>query len=161
SMVATGLDAMRGDRFCVHSAVHPWSGTFADVDRAARALATSLRASGVGVGDVVVCHLPNWAEAGITFWAAAYLGAVIVPVVHFYGAKELDYILRVTEPSVAISADRFGHADHLALYDGVLAREGRAGEPLWLVARSTADGSLPSRSRDFNSLLDAEPLAAP
>jgi acyl-CoA synthetase (AMP-forming)/AMP-acid ligase II len=161
SMVASGLQAMRGDRFQVHSAVHPWSGTFADVDRAARALATSLQARGVGRGDVVVCHLPNWAEAGITFWAAAYLGAVIVPVVHFYGAKELDYILRVTEPSVVISADRFGHADHLALYDEVFARDGRSGGPLWLVARSTSNGSLPSKAREFSSLLDAEPLAAP
>ena len=126
---------MRGDAFCVHSAVHPWSGTFADVDRAARALATSLRARGVGAGDVVVCHLPNWVEAGITFWAAAYLGAVIVPVVHFYGAKEVDYILRVTEPSVVISADRFGHADHLALYDDVLTRRRERTHPR-LVGRS-------------------------
>ena len=63
----------------VHSKVRPWSGTFADVDRSARALAGALRARGVGAGDVVVLQLPNWVEAGITFWAAAYLGAVVVP----------------------------------------------------------------------------------
>jgi len=44
-----------------------------------------LAADGVGPGDVVMFQLPNWVEAGITFWAAAYLGAVVVPVVHFYG----------------------------------------------------------------------------
>ena len=48
---------------------------------------------GVGPGDVVVFQLPNWVEAGITFWGAAYVGAVVVPVVHFYGAKEVGYIL--------------------------------------------------------------------
>ena len=45
------------------------------------------RADGVGPGDVVLFQLPNWVEAGITFWAAAYLGAVVVPVVHFYGRQ--------------------------------------------------------------------------
>ena len=62
--------------------------------------ASEAQARGVGAGDVVVFQLPNWAEAGITFWAAGYLGAVVVPVVHFYGAKEVDYILRTTVPDV-------------------------------------------------------------
>jgi acyl-CoA synthetase len=82
-----------GWTFSVHSKVRPWKGTFADVDRAARSLAGSLRARGSGPGDIVVVQLPNWVEAGITFWAAAYLGAMVVPIVHFYGAKEVDYIL--------------------------------------------------------------------
>ena len=34
-------------------------------------------------------QLPNWMEAAATFWASAFLGAVIVPIVHFYGRKEL------------------------------------------------------------------------
>src|SRR6185369_16125068 len=98
-MVADGLGRM-GDRgFRVRSAVRPWQGTFADIDRAARALAGALAADGVGPGDVVVFQLPNWVEAGITFWAAAYLGAVVVPIVHFYGAKEVDYILRTVSPA--------------------------------------------------------------
>src|SRR5580698_3924070 len=96
-LVAAGLDRMSSVEFRVRSTVHPWDGTFADVDRAARSLASVLQARGVGAGDVVVFQLPNWVEAGITFWATAYLGAVVVPVVHFYGAKELDYILRVTQ----------------------------------------------------------------
>ncbi len=62
---------------------------------------------------MVAFQLPNWVEAGITFWAAAYLGAVVVPIVHFYGAKEVDYIVRATEPDAVVTADRFGHTDHL------------------------------------------------
>ncbi len=53
----------------------------------ARRLAAGLRARGVGPGDVVAFQLPNWMEAAATFWASAFLGAVIVPIVHFYGRR--------------------------------------------------------------------------
>jgi acyl-CoA synthetase (AMP-forming)/AMP-acid ligase II len=157
-MVAEGLGRMGGVAFRVHSKVRPWRGTFADVDRAARALAGTLRARGVGPGDVVVLQLPNWVEAGITFWAAAYLGAVVVPVVHFYGAKEVDHILRTTSPAVVVTADRFGHNDFLALYGSLLATRPA---PLWLVAGATDPAGLPSRATAFASLLDGDPLPAP
>ncbi len=124
---------MAGADFRVRSKSRPWDGTFADVDAAARALAGSLRARGVGPGDVVVFQLPNWVEAGITFWAAAYLGAVVVPIVHFYGTKEVDYILRVTEPDVVVTADRFGHSDYLAVYRELLAGT----DAQWLVVGDT------------------------
>ena len=55
----------------VHSKVRPWRGTFGEVDRAARSFAASLRARGLGPGDVVVFQLPNWMEAAVTFWGAA------------------------------------------------------------------------------------------
>ena len=109
----TARDIGSGVTFRVRSGVHPWAGSFGDVDRAARSLAWSLQARGVGPGDVVAFQLPNWVEAGITFWAAAYLGAAVVPVVHFYGAKEVDHILRETSPDVIVTADRFGRTDHL------------------------------------------------
>jgi acyl-CoA synthetase len=82
TLVAEGLAGMGREVFAVHSAVRPWKGTFVDVDRAARSLASSLQSRGVGPGDVVVIQLPNWLEAGVAFWAAAYLGAVVVPIVH-------------------------------------------------------------------------------
>ncbi len=157
-MVAAGLEEMAGVAFRVRSRVHPWAGTLGDVDRAARSLASSWRARGIGPGDVVVFQLPNWVEAGVAFWAAAYLGAVVVPVVHFYGAKEVDYILRATSPDVIVTADRFGHADHLAVYEALLSE--RPG-PLWLVAGETAPGALPARATAFASMLDADPVSEP
>ncbi|MGH9093307.1 MAG: hypothetical protein ACRDZR_18290, partial [Acidimicrobiales bacterium] len=48
SMVEEGLRAKPGTAFTVCSRVRPWRGTVADVDRAARSLAGSLRARGVG-----------------------------------------------------------------------------------------------------------------
>jgi acyl-CoA synthetase len=157
-MVADGLAAMGKVGFRVRSKVRPWTGTFADVDRAARSLAGSLLAQGVGPGDVVVCQLPNWVEAGITFWASAYLGAVVVPIVHFYGAKEVEYILRATEPDVVVTADRFGHSDYLSLYSELL--QART-DPAWLVVGDTAPDGLPSRAIPFESLLDHEPMGLP
>ena len=158
TMVADGLADLGHTEFHVRSKVHPWDGTFADVDRAARSLAASLKAKGVGPGSVVVLQLPNWVEAGIAFWAAAYLGAVVVPVVHFYGPKEVDYILGATTPDVVVTADRFGHVDHLANYEGLLAD--RPG-PRWLVAGETAADALPVGAEAFASLLDADPIAGP
>ena len=157
-MVAEGL-ARQGDAvFRVRSAVRPWEGTFADIDRAARALAGALHADGVGPGDVVVFQLPNWVEAGITFWAAAYLGAVVVPIVHFYGPKEVDYILRTMSPSVVVTADRFGHNDYLDTYQSLLT--GRS-DVRWLVVGTTPADDLPVRATPFDAMLDADPVTGP
>ncbi len=112
----------------------------------------------MGPGDVVLFQIPNWVEAGITFWAAAYLGAVVVPVVHFYGPKEVDYILGATSPDVIVTADRFGHNDFVATYDALLADRP---EPRWLVTTGNEPGDLPARATRFESLLDHEPIAGP
>ena len=157
-LVDAGLRSNRDVAFHVRSAVRPWDGTFGDVDRGARALATSLQARGVGPGSVVMFQLPNWVEAGITFWAAAYLGAVVIPVVHFYGPKEIEYILRVAEPDVVVTADRFGHTDHLAMYEALLPA---GSSPPWLVVGDTAPSALPAAATALEPLLDADPLPAP
>jgi acyl-CoA synthetase (AMP-forming)/AMP-acid ligase II len=153
--VASGLRDRSGAGFRVHSAVRPWVGTFGDVDRAARALASSLLAHGIGAGDVIVLQLPTWVEAGIAFWAATYVGAVVVPVVHFYGAKEMAYILDATSPDVVITSDVFGRTDHLALYESLLADRPH---PLWLVAGNTPRDKLPTRATAFADWLDADPV---
>lgn len=158
SMVAQGLAGMGPVDFNVQSKVRPWKGTFADVDRAARALAASLRARGVGAGDVVMFQLPNWVEAGITFCAAAYLGAVVVPVVHFYGAKEVDHIVRTTAPDVIVTPDHFGHADYLSIYDNLV---GDDCSPLWLVASSDPAARRPAAATGFDTMLAGDPLSAP
>jgi acyl-CoA synthetase len=156
--VARGLARSGHAPFRVRSSVRPWQGTFADVDRSARALAAALRAEGVAPGDVVVFQLPNWVEAGITFWAAAYLGAIVVPIVHFYGAKEVEYILSTVSPAVVVTADRFGHNDYLATY-----RELLPGHPgaRWLVVGGSGPHGLPPGAVPFESYLDGAPIVDP
>jgi acyl-CoA synthetase (AMP-forming)/AMP-acid ligase II len=155
AVAADGLARLADTGFFVHSDVRPWQGTFGDVDRMARSLAGWLVAEGIGPGDVVMLQLPNWVEAAASFFAAAYVGAVVVPVVHFYGPKEVGYILRATEPAVVITPDRFGHTDHLAMYEELLTAHP---DTLWLVA---SDGStdLPARAVALASTADHAPLA--
>jgi acyl-CoA synthetase len=107
-MLARGLDANPDTEFHVHSAERPWGGTFRDVETVARRLAAGLHERGVGPGDVVAMQLPNWMEAAATFWASAFLGAVIVPIVHFYGRKEVGHILATAKPRVFVTTERFG-----------------------------------------------------
>jgi acyl-CoA synthetase (AMP-forming)/AMP-acid ligase II len=68
----------------------------------------------VRAGDVVTFQTPNWIEGVATFYGAAMLGAVVAPIVHIYGPRELSYILRECEPRVHVTASRFGYQDYLA-----------------------------------------------
>ena len=52
------------------------------------------------------------------------LGATMVPIVHFYGAREVEFILRQSGAKVLVTVDRFGHVDHLG---GVRAERGERG----------------------------------
>ncbi|MGE2727401.1 AMP-binding protein [Mycolicibacterium pulveris] len=139
-LLSTALQAQRDLGFVVHSEVRPYSGTFGDVEDVARRLATGLRTRGVGPGDVVAFQLPNWMEAAATFWASALLGAVVVPIVHFYGRKELGHILTTARPRVFITATEFGR----------------------LTYQPDVCGDVPIVAlvdRDFDELLAAEPMA--
>ena len=156
-LVAQGLHAMRNAEFAVHSSVRPWRGTVGEVDQAARRFAGWLGEHNIGPGDIVLFQLPNWVEAAVAFWGAAYAGAVVVPVVHFYGAKELEYIVRVTEPKLVITADRFGHADYLSAYSELLGVQAVQ----WAVVGETPSEELPADALPFQSLLDAEPIDGP
>ena len=163
--VAGAVGRLADAELAVHSKVRPWRGTFGEVDRAARSFAASLQAQGVGPGDVVVFQLPNWVEAAITFWGAAQLGAVVVPIVHFYGPKEVGYVLDVVQPDVVVTrgplrADRLpGHLRVVAprAHRHALVRRRRRGRdpsrsrpPLRRAARGRADrgsAARPTRTR--------------
>lgn len=139
-LLAGGLRDHPAHGFHVHSAVRPYAGTLADVELVARRLAAGLRRRGVGQGDVVAFQLPNWMEAAATFWASSLLGAVVVPIVHFYGPKELGYILSASRAQVFITAEKFGRMQFVP--------EASAGVPIVGVV-----------DRNFDELLDAEPMA--
>jgi acyl-CoA synthetase (AMP-forming)/AMP-acid ligase II len=98
--------------FVVHSSDRAWRGTIGEVASAARQFAGWLHQRGIGPGDVIVMQLPNWVEAAVTFWGTAFAGAVIVPVVHFYGPKELSHILRDVAPALVVTPNRFARIDY-------------------------------------------------
>ncbi|OBI78503.1 AMP-binding protein [Mycobacterium sp. E740] len=107
-LLARNLAAHPDTGFWVHSDLRPFAGTFGDVELSARRLAAGLHRRGVGPGDVVALQLPNWMEAAVAFWAATFLGAVVVPIVHFYGRKELAHILSTSRPKAFLTAREFG-----------------------------------------------------
>lgn len=121
-VLSAGLSDARNNAFSVRSEVHPWRGTLGDVDDLARRVASGLAARGIGPGDAVAFQLPNWVEAAATFYAVAYLGAIVVPIVHFYGPKEVAYILRRTRVKALITADQFGTIDFLVNLDAMRAQ---------------------------------------
>lgn len=113
-IVADGLRRTPGNEFRVWSATRPSRHTMADCDRLSHALAAGLAARGIGAGDVVAFQMPNSFEAGITFYALALLGACIVPIVHFYGPREVDHILVESQARALLTFDRFGQRDFAA-----------------------------------------------
>ncbi|CAO5160657.1 acyl-CoA synthetase [Frankia sp. AiPs1] len=144
--------------FHVHSAERPWSGTFGELRERALAVAGGLAARGVRPGDTVAFQLPNWAEAAVAFYATSFLGAVVVPIVHFYGVKEVSYILRRTEVVAFVTAARFGRRDFLADLPTVLA----AAPSVTVVAVVGAeDEPLPANAIPFDALADGPTLAEP
>ncbi|MGH9028212.1 MAG: AMP-binding protein, partial [Acidimicrobiales bacterium] len=140
----------------IRSSVRPWSGNFGELLDASRRLAGSLKSRGIGPGDVIAFQLPNWMEAAVSFWAAAMLGAVVTPIVHFYGAKEVGYILRRTRVRALITADRFGRNDYLGTLE-----ELRGDAPDLELIGVVGEGPVPSWAIPFADLLGDDPVEAP
>ncbi len=95
-----------------------WS--YAEVAAQSRALACSLRDLGVETGDRVALDMPNWPEFVVAALAAARLGAVIVPLSPLHSHRELHFVLRNTEATIAVTAERFGGTEFLEMYESML-----------------------------------------
>ena len=140
--------------FTFRSEVRPWRGTYGEIRGLALRAAEGLARRGVKSGDIVAFQLPNWVEAAITFYAVTYLDALIVPIVHTYGPKEVAYILQRTEVDVFVTADRFGHTDYLDQLPAV-----RSGVPGLEHVLVVGDGPTPAGTEPFAALLEAPELA--
>ena len=105
-------------------------------DRVLRAAAT-LASAGVEAGDRIAIWLPNspeWIEAGL---AAAFLGAVVVPISTRLKADEVSYILNKARPAVVIGIGAFLGVDYTRLLDSQTLPDIKAwfrvgaGDPRW------------------------------
>jgi acyl-CoA synthetase len=119
SLLAGRLDECASLPFVVHSRIRPWSGTFGDVLQLAQRVAGGLTARGVRAGDVVAFQMPNWVEAAATYYGAALVGAVVAPIVHFYGSHEVRHILRESGAKLFVVAESFGRSRPLEALESV------------------------------------------
>ena len=111
AMIAAAARAP-GAALTVASDKLPCTTTLGDVVAAGRRMGTRMTAAGVGRGDIVACMLANWREWLVVAIAAAQAGAVMLPVVTIYGAKELGFILRQSKAKWLFTPDRFRNVDY-------------------------------------------------
>ena len=143
-------------RFRIWSPTHPHLGTVGEVYEESLRVAGGLRALGLGPGDVVAFQLPNWVEAAITFYACTMLGVTLVPIVHFYGPKEVGFILRQSGARALVIVARIGQRDYLAELATIRAH---LPDLEHVVVVGETDGA--SGDIRFDDLRDAEPISGP
>jgi fatty-acyl-CoA synthase len=76
---------------------------------------------GIEKGDRIALNLPNWPEFVVSMFAAAKLGATIVPLNPKYTTPELQYMLRHSEAVVCITAENWDGVDYLSRFENFLA----------------------------------------
>jgi fatty-acyl-CoA synthase len=94
--------------------------TYAQVDAQADALAAALHELGIEAGDRIALTLPNWPEFVVSAFAAAKLGAVIVPLNPRFTSPELQYMLRHSESVAVVTAENWEGTDYLARFEQYL-----------------------------------------
>jgi acyl-CoA synthetase (AMP-forming)/AMP-acid ligase II len=141
ALVAAGIADAAAARCRCRSRVRPFDGTVGEVADAGRRLAGALSRRGVGPGDVVAVQLPNWAEAIASIYGVLLLGAVLVPVLHIYGSKEIRHVLRQSGARALVTAGHFGRHDYLADLEEVMPA---LGDLELVVVVPTDDRPLPS-----------------
>ena len=94
--------------------------TFGQIDSRADALAASFANLGLESGDRVALILPPCPEFVVSLFAAAKLGAVVVPLNPFLTKPELQYMLRHSEAVLAVTVEEHRGEDFIALFDELL-----------------------------------------
>jgi len=152
----TAADASEAP-FRVWSGMRPFEGTIGGLYEQSLSLAASLDRRGIGVGDVVAFQVPNWAEAIAVIFAGLRVGAVMVPIVHFYGAREVEFILRQCGARALLTVDQFGHVEHLVNLAGFRDKLDQLEHVI--VIGSGARAPELRGALAFEDLLDAAPYA--
>ena len=81
--------------------------TYAELDAAARGVATALIQRGVRANDCVALLIPNVPEFTISYFGILYAGATVVPINVLATAIEVDYFLRDSKAKLLIAHTTF------------------------------------------------------
>ncbi len=90
------------------------------IDADAEALAASLSHLGIGPGDRVAVVLPPCPEFVVAVFAAAKLGGVVVPMSPRASTVDLQYMLRHSEASCAITIEQGEQGDYLQVFEDLM-----------------------------------------
>ena len=94
--------------------------SYARLDALSDAFAGALKRRGVGLDHRIILYMPHCPQWVVAWIAAQKLGAVAVPVTHFYGPEDLDYIARDSGADTAVCMDtNFGHLDKVLSRTGL------------------------------------------
>ncbi len=126
--------------------------SYGQVNGRATALAAALHGLGIEAGDRIALDLPNWPEFVISMFAAAKLGATIVPLNPRFTTPELQYMLRHSEAAVVVSAETFNGVDYLELFESFLTS---LPDLQYLVTVGEADLWYDDRIYQFEDLLSS------
>jgi len=96
--------------------------TCGQIARQAEALAAALHGLGIEKGDRIALLLPAWPEFVVSMFAAARLGAVIVPLNPRLTTPELQYMLRHSEAVAAITVESYHGVEFLELFEELLVQ---------------------------------------
>ncbi|MBV9842286.1 MAG: AMP-binding protein [Sphingomonadaceae bacterium] len=97
--------------FILHSAARPARGTLAEIHRRGLVAGENMRQLGVAAGEVVAVQLPSSIEWLVACVGIAHIGAVMLPIVSIYGAKELSFILPRSRARLLITPDVWRNVD--------------------------------------------------
>lgn len=93
--------------------------TVGEIHCAARSVAAGMQRLGIRPGDAVAVQLTNRLECAVAYQAVLLCGAVLVPVVHIYGPKEVQFILSESRSRLLVIPAKFrstSHVDRIAGY---------------------------------------------
>ncbi|MDG2028778.1 MAG: AMP-binding protein [Acidimicrobiales bacterium] len=136
---------------------HPADLTLGELADDARRFAGGLDRLGIRPGDVVAYQLPNWRETLTVMFGGMLAGVVLVPIVHFYGPREVDFILRQSGARALITVDRWGGVEQAAQVAAI--RDGLPDLEYVVVVPSAERGG--DGDIRFADLLDGVELTAP
>jgi len=134
--------------------------TFAEVGARSAALAGTLRAHGIGQGDVVMTLVGNRPEWVMTMCACFRIGAVVLPCTEQLRAKDLRLRLAVARPALIVADERNRGELEAALAGGDPTPGAGASAGEQSVSEEVSAPSIPVLLVPDDALFEAEPAPA-
>ena len=111
--LAAGCVKYAGRQLVFHSQGRTQSHAVDSLYAQGRSMSESLHRLEIRSGDLIGIQMPNRVEGYVSFLAAMLAGAVVLPIVHIYGAREVSSLLRESGAKALLVPDRWRRIDYL------------------------------------------------